>query len=126
MPDDATDNGEQAAPFEVVEEWEEREVVIHRRSRVVLRTDDGIEAEAYRIANSKPYSDHGPHLRVRGVDPSHLLGEDGRCSTCNVPLDNGCYGSHLPCGFNTEGHSLMSIVHEWSAAHAARQTPEES
>jgi hypothetical protein len=95
---------------------------IGKRRVVVLETDDGMEAEVvrtrlldeFRSANRRPF-DWDYSLRIEGVDPSHDGNGTGTCQRCGAPLDNGCFSSHLPCGFKFE--KAMSVyMDEWRAA----------
>ena len=96
------------------------------RQSVVLATDDGIEAEAFVIDLRKRERqtnrtwDHS--LRILGYDPTHTDDGNGCCRTCDMPLTNGCYGSHLPCGFDKQGRALVSIIEDWRAAQMSHDT----
>lgn len=76
---------------------------------VVLETDDWMEAHRAVIA-ARPRFDprRDERVELQGTHPTHAF-KDGRCSTCGIP-NNSCYASHAPCGFDFEGHSLLTIL----------------
>lgn len=81
-----------------------------------LVTDDWVEAERYAsdalnghpsrvlsVFGTHPTHDFGPPLRAGFRDPTRT------CRGCGIP-DNGCYGSHAPCGYDFEGRSLLAAL----------------
>lgn len=86
------------ATFEVVEN--------HRR--VILRTDDWVEAE---LASSGKNWTRYTMLTIRGTHPSHDWDDQypRRCRKC-AGWDNGSYPSHAPCGYDFAGGSLAAAL----------------
>lgn len=95
------------------------------RGRVVLETDDWVEAESKASARRR----HGKFLYVRGTHLTHDWYRPGRtagnpdgvprCRKCDG-WDNGSYGSHAPCGYDFGGAALVTVLEREIAA----QTPE--
>jgi hypothetical protein len=96
-------------------------VVSDPRGRVILATDDWVEAERVRMnAFYKNY----PSLmyRIAGTHPSHEWADDvllpgepefmranGRCRKCGSP-QGGCHMSHAPCGYAFDGAAWVTII----------------
>ena len=88
------------------------------RGRVVLETDDWVEAEARALTKNWP-NRYGGSLSVRGTHPTHDWYAPGRsqgnpdgsrrCRNCGG-WDNGSYGSHAPCGYDWSRDSLVSAL----------------
>lgn len=89
-----------------------------RRGRVVLETNDWLEAEhkVRELAALHP-GRRGAAFTIDGTHPTHVW-VSGRCTACEG-WDNGSYGSHAPCGF-TFGAPLVTYVKAW----AVRRTHE--
>lgn len=94
-------------------------------SRVILRTDDWIEAEE--AASVKHWRHKLAPLRIAGIHPSHSVGTVTKhygysdtttsyegCATCEAP-NNGCFAIHAPCGFDFGNKSMATIIEEWRA-----------
>jgi hypothetical protein len=84
--------------------------------RVVLETDDWVEAEERSQVKHWPSS--GRPLHIDGTHPTHDWGppREGqgdritrRCRNCDG-WDNGSYGSHAPCGYDFSHDSLASAL----------------
>ena len=94
----------------------QRVPVVTYQERVILETDDWLEAEAkvssFLRDNRNTMQRELP--QVRGVHPSHEFATTGNptCLNCGA-WNNGSYGSHAPCGFDFEGRSLHSHIEEW-------------
>lgn len=85
------------------------------RGRVLLETDDWVEAETLSCAYFHP--GRNQFLHVRGTHPTHDW--DGqrprRCRNC-AGWDNGSYGSHAPCGYDFGGLALVTVLERENAA----------
>jgi hypothetical protein len=85
--------------------------------RVILETDDWVEAE-WRAHTALHEGANGTLLNIRGTHPSHDwsgprehggLGLVSTCANCGG-YDNGSYGSHAPCGYDFSHDSLVSAL----------------
>ena len=93
------------------------------RGRVLLETDDWVEAESRALIRSGDKN----FRHVRGTHPTHDWYRPGRstgnpdgstrCRNCGG-WDNGSYGSHAPCGYDFQGTSLMATLERELAARA--------
>jgi hypothetical protein len=106
-----------AKTFRVVEQVP----VVTYIERVLLETDDWLEAEAeatrYRVVSADQQLP-----QVKGTHPSHDFTRGEACAHdgCGAH-DNGSYGSHAPCG--TEFRiSLHQMIEDWRSARAARES----
>jgi hypothetical protein len=95
------------------------------RGRVILETDDWVQAES----RAFPRPGTGSLLRVRGTHPTHDWGpprrgqnprHTRRCRDCGA-WDNGSYGSHAPCGYDWSRDTLASALEREIAARADRE-----
>ena len=85
-----------------------------QRGRVVLRTDDWVEACSAALSSNWP---RGGQLYVRGTHPTHNWGPphagqeppDPRCTACGA-WDNGSYGSQSPCGYDWSNDALVTAL----------------
>ena len=91
--------------------------------RVILRTDDWIEAEE--ASSVKHWRNRQSPIRIKGIHPTHTIGNVTRtfdigdpyvfvgCTTCEAP-DNGCFAIHAPCGYEFTD-SMSGIIEKWKA-----------
>lgn len=93
----------------------ERVPVVTYVERVLLETDDWLEAEAeasrYRVVSADQELP-----QVKGTHPTHDFTGGQMCANdgCHS-RNNGSYGSHAPCGLEFSG-SLMSMIEDWRTA----------
>jgi hypothetical protein len=81
----------------------------------LLDADDGFIIEATAHAHEQSHmawrQPREPlYVSIRGHHSTHH--GERTCERCDKPLDNGCYGSHFPCGFDFEGKSLMAVLED--------------
>jgi hypothetical protein len=96
--------------FQVVEDY---------TGRVILRTDDWVEAcwtahESLRDVDQQGRGRDHNMATVVGVHPSHEF-VDGRCIRDGA-WANGSYGSQAPCGYDWSNDSLISALKRERAA----------
>jgi hypothetical protein len=106
-------------------------VVRHGSGRIVLETDDWVDAQAAAIASTGRNLRDDDWLSVRGTHPTHEWGpphpDQGdaapharRCVKCGG-WDNGSYGSQAPCGYDFDGPGGSSLVAAVERELAARE-----
>jgi hypothetical protein len=92
------------------------------RGRVLLETDDWVEAESRALC--RPGISNREIRYVRGTHPTHDWYRPGRsagnpdgvprCHRCGG-WDNGSYGSHAPCGYDFQTSLVATIERELAA-----------
>lgn len=101
----------------------QRYPVVVYQERVLLETDDWLEAEAFVVRKSRPSRDSMQQdiPLIRGVHPSHDFATEGNPTCRNEGCrswNNGSYGSHAPCGYDFGGQSLMHHIALWNAGRS--------
>ena len=94
---------------------------------LLLESDDGFEVERTRMEHEQKHRyRRGVPLSttITGVHPSHV--GTHHCEECGRPLDNGCYGSHFPCGFDFDGQSLVGVLADHFAATPGENREEQN
>lgn len=98
--------------------------VVDARDRVLLETDDWVDAQKASI----DMHNHSRLAYVRGTHPTHEWGDPHpgqnprhyrRCKKCDG-WDNGSYGSQAPCGYDWHGEGGSSLVAAIERELAAR------
>lgn len=113
-------------------------VIEYGTDRVLLRTDDWVEAlwrahESLSGVNAQGYGRDHNMASVHGVHPSHTFA-DGflpagepefrrgrRCTRCGMIDSGGNYGAQAPCGYDFAGDSLLVAMKRERAARAERK-----
>lgn len=97
----------------------QRVPVVTYVERVLLETDDWLEAEAEAQAGrSRVVSPDQELPVVVGTHPTHNFSHGERCANDGCgSYNNGSCGSHAPCGhdFRAEGKSLHRLIEDWRA-----------
>lgn len=99
--------------------------VVTEQGDLVLGTDDWAEAEQVRIDAQQK---NRRLLSIRGVHPSHDWQTNApghfygrKCSRCGAP-DNGCFASHMPCGYDSGGTAFVTtLANEWARRKATSE-----
>jgi hypothetical protein len=105
------------------------QVYNQRSGKVLLETDDWVEAEQRALGRKWPNSQ--TPIYIRGTHPTHDWSGPRKhggttmvrtCAKCGG-YDNGSYGSHAPCGYDFDGEGGSSLMAALEREMAARTDP---